>query len=66
MGSGVWAVRDSAEDGLFNDEVRFFDRMRVFTRIGEYLKRVGHEDAGNVVIANAMLLAGHFENVKED
>ena len=64
--SGVWAVRDSVEDRLFTEEVRFFDRVGVFTRIGEYLKRVGYEDTGNVVIANAMLLAGHFEGVKEE
>ena len=64
--SGVWAVRDSVEDRLFTEEVRFFDRMGTFVRIGKYLKEIGYKSAGNVVIENAMLLAAHFENVKEE
>ena len=66
MASGAWAVRDSVEETLFEDSVRIFDRMRVFVRVGEYLKEVGHESAGSTVIENAMLLSGHFQNVKEE
>ena len=63
---GLWAVKDSVEDRLFKNEVDFFGRLRVFTRVGEYLKYIGHESEGDVVIENAMLLAGHFQNVKEE
>jgi len=66
MGSGVWAVLDSVENRTFADSERFFDGMMMFARIGEYLKQVGHEAAGNVVIENAMLLSAHFDNVKEE
>ena len=66
MSSGLWAVKDSMESRLFKNEVDFFDRLGVFTRVGEYLKEVGYESEGDVVIENAMLLAGHFQNVKEE
>ena len=63
--SGIWAVIDAKEQELFDEQVRFFDRARIFADVGIFLKSIGHELAGNTLIENAMLLSAEFPTLEK-